>query len=273
MFQLSKDVAILGHRYALCVGIGTYTKLTNRNLQYAVSDARIIAERLGDPQRGNFTVTLLTEPSQTTKQILEKTLYRMLNTSSLKPEDMVVIYLAGHGDVYGRGNIFYFQPSDAEVEDDGMPKKLTVIDIYSLATSLSESRAKNIVFLLDVCHSGGAGTVLEHLHINLNPDINLFIIGAARHDQVATQSSRLLHGIFTSCLLQAFEQKPHRSDGWLTISDIHSFVSEAIKIEASKFYGQGSPVQIQARSASVNPNLLFIRIHTTHHKVVCSMRR
>ncbi len=58
MSQLRKDTTILGRRYALCAGIGTYTNLANRNLRYAVADATTIAERLADPQRGNFVVTL-----------------------------------------------------------------------------------------------------------------------------------------------------------------------------------------------------------------------
>lgn len=259
MSQSSKKDPIMGNRYALCVGIGKYTELINYDLRFAVDDARAVAERLGDPQCGNFNVTLLTEPAQTTKQALDQALDKMLNAPGLKAVDLAVIYLACHGDVYGKGKTFYFQPSDTVVEADGMPRKSTVIDIHGLATYLSEARVKNIIFLLDVCHSGGAGTVLEHLDLNLNPDTNLFIIGAARHDQTSTQSSTLRHGIFTSCLLQAFEQKPHSSDGWLTISDILSFVSEAIKVEDSKLSRQESPVQIQARSALVNPNLPFVK--------------
>jgi len=259
MPRVRKGNTTIGRRYALCIGIGTYTKLVNRNLRYAEADAKVIAERLGDPQRGNFAVTLLTEPSRTTEHMLRETLDKMLNGSDLNAEDLVVIYLSCHGDVYGKGHTFYLQPSDAEVEADGRPKKPTVIDIHDLSKTLSDARVKNIIFLLDVCHSGGAGTVLEHLDLSLNPETNLFIIGAARHDQVATQSSTLKHGLFSSCLLQAFEQKPHRIDGWLTITDILSFVTEAIKVEAGKLSGQEGPVQIQQRSASVNLNLLFVK--------------
>jgi len=259
MPRLSEGNTAAGRRYALCVGVGNYTRLANRNLRYAVADAKAIAEKLGDPQRGNFAVTLLTEPSKTTEQMLWTTLVEMLNAPELEAEDLVVIYLSCHGDVYGKGNTFYFQPSDAEVRANGVPNKLTMIDTHRLATALSDARVKNIIFLLDVCYSGGAGVVLEHLNLSLNPETNLFIIGAARHDQVATQSSTLKHGLFTSCLLRAFEQKPHRSDGWLTITDILSFVTEAIKVEASKLSGQEGLVQIQQRSASVNPNLLLVK--------------
>jgi uncharacterized protein YjbI with pentapeptide repeats len=256
--KLPKDEATVSRRYALCVGIGTYTQLTNRSLRYAVTDAEAIAERLSDPQRGNFEVTLLIESAQTTKDMLGKTLYRKLNALDLNPEDMVVIYISCHGDTYGNRKNFCLLPSDAQLEEDGTLNKMTVIDVHDVTKTLSNARVKNIIFLLDVCHSGGAGSALQRLDYDLNPDTNLFIIGAARHDQVATQSSTLQHGLFTSCLLQAFEQKPHRSDGWLTISDVHSFVSKVIQ-EASRFSGQESPVQIQAWSASVNPNLLLVK--------------
>src|SRR5205807_8859759 len=96
------------------------------------------------------------------------------------PKDLVMIYLSCHGDVYGKGHTFYLQPSDAEAEADGRPKKTTVIDIHDLSKTLSDAQVKNIIFLLDVCHSGGAGAVFEHLNLSLNPETNLFIIGAAR---------------------------------------------------------------------------------------------
>jgi len=222
-------------------------------------DAKAIAERLSDPQRGNFAVTLLTEPTQTTKHMLEVMLNEMLNAPELNTEDLVVIYISCHGAVYGKGNTFYLLPSDAITEADGMPKKSTVIDIHDLTKLLSDAKVKNTIFLLDVCHSGGAGAALEHLNLSLNPDTNLFVIGAARHDHLAMQSSTLKLGLFTSCLLQAFEQKPHRRDGWLTITDVLSFVTEAINVEARKLSDQEGPVQIQARSASVNPNLRFTK--------------
>lgn len=74
MPQRSTNETIIGHRYALCVGIGQYTQLHNRNLRYAVIDATTLAERLADPQRGNFAVTLLTEPAQTSKIALRRLL-------------------------------------------------------------------------------------------------------------------------------------------------------------------------------------------------------
>src|SRR5205807_560094 len=48
-------------------------------------------------------------------------------------------------------------------------------------------------------------------------------------------------------------------DGWLTISQISSFVAEAVNAEAITFPQQESPLQVQIWSTSVNPNLSFVK--------------
>src|SRR6266571_4693882 len=100
MVQSARDTLALGRRYALCIGIGTYTNLANRNLRYAVADATTIAERLADPQRGSFVVTLLTQPAQTSKAALDRAVEELLSAVDRHAEDLAVIYFSCHGDVY-----------------------------------------------------------------------------------------------------------------------------------------------------------------------------
>lgn len=249
-------ISSLQHRYALCVGIGQYTNLRNRDLRYAASDALAVAERLQDPERGQFEVSCLTEPAQTTKLHIEAALDLLLNGTHINPNDVVVIYLSCHGSVFGKNNTFYLLPSDAIVDDNNTPKKTSVIDIHDLAKMLTGARVKNIIFLLDTCHSGGASATLQYLNIehDLTPDTTLFMVGAARHDQFALQSSHLEHGIFTHCLLRSFEQKPKRNDGWLTFSDIHTFLFDDLKqLKVNE------TLQFQSVAVAVDPNILFCK--------------
>lgn len=247
----------IGRRYALCVGIEHYTTLSpaylKPELKYAVSDAQSVAAILGDQQRGNCAVTLLTEPQQTTGLALRNILNEKLNARDLKPEDMVVIYFACHGMVYGKRGTFCLFPSDARLEEDGAPDKSTVINIHDLASILSGAKVKNMIFLLDVCYSGGVGSVLQHLDLqrDLNPDTNLTIIAAAQWDQRAYEFSKAQHGIFTDCLLQACEQKPTRDDGWLTIKQIGSFLTKNIQS-----YRTASLIHIPEISMSVSELLV-----------------
>src|SRR5712691_11611820 len=204
MVQSANDTLTLGRRYALCVGIGTYTNLINRNLRYAVADAKKIAERLADQQRGNFAVTVLTEPTQTTKPALDEAVEHLLSASDRQAEDLIVIYFSCHGDVYPPDNTFCLLPSNAALQAEGMFEPTTLISVYDFARWFESAKPQNIVVLLDVCHSGGAGVALQHFKPDLSAGPNFFIIGAARQDQITRQSSLLQHGLFTHCLLRAF---------------------------------------------------------------------
>ncbi len=239
--------------YALCVGIGTYTNLINRDLRYAVADATIIAERLADSQRGDFAVTVLTKPTQTTKAALEEAVKHLLSAPDRRAEDLTLLYFSCHGDINQTDHTFCLLPSNASLQDDGVFEPTTLIGIYDFARWFESAKAQNIVVLLDVCHSGGAGAALQHFKLNLDAGPNFFFIGAARQDQVTMQSSKLQHGLFTHCLLRAFEQ-PSTSDGWLTISQIHTFVSNEIP-----WFAKDQPTQIQNWSVSVDPNLPLLR--------------
>ena len=239
--------------HALCIGIGTYTKLVNHNrLRYAVADATTIAERLADPLRGYFSVTVLTEPAQTTKGALEMAVKDLLSAPGRQAEDLALLYFSCHGDINQADQTFCLLPSDASQRND-LFDQTTLISIYDFARWFSTATTNNIVILLDVCHSGGAGAALQQFTVKLDAGPNFFFIGAARLDQVTMESSRLQHGLFTHCLLRAFEQPP-TSDGWLTVSQIHTFISDELP-----WFAKEQPIQIQSWSVSVNPNLPLMR--------------
>ncbi len=253
MLQSLPSERALGHRYALCVGIGTYTNLANRNLRYAVDDATKIAERLADPQKGSFAVTLLTQPIQTTKAALEEAVEQLLSASERQAEDLTLLYFSCHGDIERTENTFCLLPSNATLQANEIYEKTTVIGVLDLARWFSKARARNIVLILDVCHSGGAGVAFQNFQLNLEKGLNFFILGAARLDQVTTQSSKLEQGVFTHCLLRAFGQRPTK-DGWLTISQIQNFVSSDIS-----WFAKDQPLQPQMASFFVYPDLPLLR--------------
>jgi uncharacterized caspase-like protein len=225
-------------RIALCIGIGTYANLPNQRLRYAVADAQAMAKMLGDENRGPYEVTLLTEPAQTTKQQVQKALFQVLHTPGLQAEDLVLISISSHGALSEDGQTFCLLPSDvrmkpdAKVEPDKQVDPATILDIYDLTQVLTNAHVNNCICLLDICYSGGAGAIFRHLPLNLDADTNLFIIGAARQDQPAWQSSTVKHGFFTHAVLQAFEQQPD-FEGWVTINQVLDFVSKEIRQRSS----------------------------------------
>jgi tetratricopeptide (TPR) repeat protein len=249
----SGDNVLLGRRYALCVGIGTYTNLRNRNLRFAVADARAMKERLESSLPDSFEVKLLIEPAQTSKAALNEAVEHLLSAPDRQAEDLAVLYFSCHGDLSIPEETFCLLSSDAVAQPSGGFDPTTCIGISDLARWFSQAKLHNIVMLLDVCHSGGAGLAVQHFPLKLSVGPNFFIIGGARQDQVTRQSSQLGHGMFTHCLLRAFKQPPAK-EGWLTISQIHTFVSEEIN-----WFAKDHPIQIQGVSISVNPNLPLVR--------------
>src|SRR5882762_2034088 len=113
MVQRSEDDETGRRCYALCVGIGTYSNLSNHNLRYAVADATVIADRLADAQRGNFAVTVLNEPTQTTKEALDEAVTHVLSVPGRRTEDLAVLYFSCHGDIDPTDHTFCLLPSNA----------------------------------------------------------------------------------------------------------------------------------------------------------------
>ena len=87
----------------------------------------------------------------------------------------------------------------------------------------------------------------------LSSGLNIFFIGGARLDQVTIQSSRLKHGLFTYCLLRSFAQPPSK-DGWLTISQIHNFVSDEVQD-----FSLEEAIQVQSWSITTGSSLQLLR--------------
>jgi uncharacterized caspase-like protein len=87
-----------GARHALLIGINQYDDAQVRNLEFAKADALAMYDILTDSKLGRFNpdnVTLLLDEQATKKAILEALLYDL--PATVKPEDAVLIYYAGHG--------------------------------------------------------------------------------------------------------------------------------------------------------------------------------
>jgi uncharacterized protein YjbI with pentapeptide repeats/uncharacterized caspase-like protein len=254
MIRRSQQGTTSAQRYALCVGIGKYTKIENHDLRYAVGDAEDVYQILADPARGDCTATLLTTPEETTKEALTNELSRILELPD--PEDLVIIYLSGHGEISHDGQVFLLLPSDTKEKVNekgkatGRLDSTSLLDINDLTKQFTNAQAKNIIMLLDVCYSGGAGDIFLRLPHVSDSDDNIHIIGAALRNHTAQQSSVLGHGIFTAALLEAFQQKPEDKTQWVMIHQIIFFLQNRIKDYQYDEYGPVRPIRAHSRQAN-----------------------
>lgn len=144
--QIQKS-SLTGNRHALVIGTDNYKGKGWDKLNNPIYDATEIADILRDYY--NYEVQLLKDPSMDNIYSAIRDYYR-----SLKPDDKLIIYIAGHGD-YDRDLLddgFIVCSDSRSVEED--PLRNSYIQHTKLKKMINKIPAKQILVLLDICHGG-----------------------------------------------------------------------------------------------------------------------
>lgn len=135
-------------RTALLIGNGVFPQADGVLTPLAAPshDVSVLAGLLADPEVCRFDApqTLVDRDAQTIK----KTLLRTLN--SARPQDLVLVYYAGHGKLDGAH--LYLCTHDTEPET----LAATAVSIGDIREYVSRSPCKQVVLILDCCFSGAA---------------------------------------------------------------------------------------------------------------------
>ena len=129
-----------GHYHALVIGNNAYKNLTN--LKTAVGDAEAVAKLLGD--KYGFDVVLLKDATR--YQILDA-LAKLRAT--LRLDDNLLVYYAGHGVFDERADAAYWLPVDA-----GTDNPANWVSNADLTNSLRAMDARHVLIVADSCYSG-----------------------------------------------------------------------------------------------------------------------
>ena len=125
-------------------GVSNYADTLN-NLKYAAKDATDFARVFS--YKNNFD-TIITH-TLTNEQVSSLAITDALKKVSANKNDVVIVYLAGHGLLDGDAN-FYFATHDIDFRNPG-EKGLSYTTLLSTMESLP---AKQKLLFLDACHSG-----------------------------------------------------------------------------------------------------------------------
>ena len=215
----------MAKRYAICVGINTYAHDPDADLAYARPDAEDVAKILRDPTRGNFDRVSELLDEQATKDSIRKAVDDLLQDPQRRQDDLILIYFAGHGVRDKQGDLCLV-PHDFFRHPNGELAFPSTLHAKELEISINNSPVKNIILLIDSCHSGALGRILGD--ISGKEGLNLFVIGAARSSEVALEDKAIQHGIFTECLLRALSLPPDREE-WISLAQVVSFITEELK--------------------------------------------
>lgn len=129
-----------GRRLALVIGNQAYKHWTP--LETPGADSRAVASAL--QQRFGFQVTSL---FNATRQQILSALSRLRQQAG--PDDQVVVYYAGHGQMDPDTARGYWIPVDAEVKD--LSQWVSVIDVTDQLAAMS---ARHVMVIADSCYSG-----------------------------------------------------------------------------------------------------------------------
>jgi uncharacterized caspase-like protein len=228
--------------FVLTIGVDAYDEV-RPELNFAVADARLIAERLaripgyevrraslttGGPATGNagnrkvtaehvkLALSLLTSieyEGVDARRILTAAGHDVAALDEATPDDIVIISFSGHGfaDKTGR---FALLPSDTIWKpNDPAPDFDSAVTADELTGWLRYVNAGDIAFIIDACHSGASvdtpdfkpGPMGDSGLGQLAFDKGLRILAATQADDVAVESQTLKQGLLTATLDEGLE--------------------------------------------------------------------
>ncbi|MGE5478641.1 MAG: caspase family protein [Bacteroidales bacterium] len=246
-----------GKMHLLVVGINTYAQ-SELDLSYAKPDAQAIAQFLSGGGRASMPIaeTVTLEDQQATK---DNILAALRKFRTVPAEDVVVVYMAGHG--VSVGDDWYF--ISHEIKIPRRPEKLAGMALSSadLKAEMEALGADRTMLLLDTCHSGTAATPLsdyrgmKSLRL-LARSVGTHVLAATDKNQFAVELEALGHGIFTYTLLAGLNGEAARpADKQVKASELIRFVEEKVPTLSRKFadyaqyptgYSRGSDFAVAA---------------------------
>ena len=203
---------------ALLIGINKYDCVSD--LTGCVADATAMRDMLNRNEDGtpNYDCRLMVYgDSQSGGKITIARLRAALHELFDYTGD-VFLFFSGHGVLTGTGG--YVVTCDAERDSWGIPMQ----EIVHLA---SDSRARNVVIIMDCCHSGAAADLSFTITSSRNnPQAllreNMTVIAASRDTQSTSEANG--HGIFTTAVLDALDGGAADLTGRVTATSIYTYV-------------------------------------------------
>jgi len=218
--------------YVVSVGINSYRD-AQMSLDYAAPDARALATALST-QGGTHFQHVVENSLIDSNASLQNIRSALSGLGRSKPGDVVVLYLAGHGETLNSD--WSFVPVDGQF---GVPQ-LTASAIRDFLVAIP---AQRVLLMIDSCESGQSADVftrnrsLEARFLReLGRVSGVAVLAGTRPDQAAAELSTLGHGLFTAAVLAglsgAADTAPH--DGQVTAHELTRFTGTEMRVLLQK---------------------------------------
>lgn len=160
---------------------------------------------------------------------------------TVKPGDVFVLYLAGHGVTDRDDGNYYFLPVDFRYTDAGAVKKQALSNAF-FQENLAKIRAGKSLVLLDTCNSGSFQAVKTR-GVEEKTAMARLVKATGRATLMASSNSQVAlegyqgHGVFTWTLLEGLKGKAAGRDRQITVGSLADYVSETLPELTYKQFG------------------------------------
>ena len=224
--------------YLFASGINTY-KNPALNLNFAEPDARALVGFFKGAGGGLFKHVYVTDyyNDQATKAAITGELTQLESTN---PQDVVVLYLAGHGeDADGK---WYFIPYELTYPEREEDVKAGGLSSDELAGFIRKIKAQKVLVLIDACKAGAALVAFRGFEdrkalSQLSRSTGVHVVAASTNSQFAAEVKELGHGVFTYTLLQGLSGKAAGAGEAVTVRKLLGYIEEQLP-EITKKYKQ-----------------------------------
>ncbi|TWT47853.1 caspase family protein [Botrimarina hoheduenensis] len=255
---VASDEAGVRH-HALLIGVAAYDSEAMAPLPYAAVDAErlrsVLTER-GDFQDALVTTLTTVEGSGTSREQITAAIEESL--AAVGPEDAVLIYFSGHGDLASDGTL-YLAPSDFQPTE----VKSTGVSAAWLRGKLAGCKARAKLLVLDACHAGASdrGVTGENVLSSFDEAEGVVTLASSSAAQSSVMDSALEGSLFSFWLSKALSGHADRNvDGSVTVNEAFAYVDQHVTAEAQRRYGEDqSPRMSRNMAVTGDPTITTLR--------------
>ncbi len=225
--------------WGLSIGVSKYQS-TMTDLKYADMDARCLSEFFETKAKQLYSEvhfkTLVNE--QVTRDSIIDHISGHLGQAA--PQDVVFIFMAGHGIKHAQTGSYYFMPHDVDA-NNLLSRGLRMSDFEESINILSENVGK-LIIAMDTCHSGALNVNVrtasggENLAEVLKASTGVYILAAAKGGEGSIEDLRFRirgsdsgHGVFTYTLIEGMMGKANfDGNDYISVNELFQFVSKQV---------------------------------------------
>lgn len=215
-----------GRLFVLAVGVSEYDD-PSLKLQFSHADAEELAATLLMQKGlafGDVQVQVYVNKQATVTNLKEGLAWLQRSCTA---SDVAVILFSGHGVQKERG--LYYVTHEANL--NGV--QYTCLNWETVAETLSNTKARQILFLTDVCHAGSfAKSDLipqQELATKLQQKAGVMVFASSRGDEKSLELKVWGHGAFVRSLLDGLDGKADlNGDGNITIAELQKSITAQV---------------------------------------------